>query len=207
MKGTWKTAAQTFPFSKASNGKGTKTSSKYIKVYSIAHCSSKYEGISKSKISKPGTFVGRGGGMHVQCVTLERVASKYFYMCKTRFPTTRLYQNPTISLRTTKASSLSSMPRLTRCSALLSTWIHFILLVCILLSLHWSCGFEFSLCIPHELFIQFPSSPGNRALKKASNRTVTSWPSSAAARAACSIMCFWPPYLRDGVHFLTPCAF
>lgn len=166
-KGNTENCSSNIPFSKASNKKDTKTSSKHIKVSRIDHYSSKHGGTSKSKISKSGRLGSRG-----KCM---------WHLLKPPVCQVALFDQVQLSPLNTDACYISHLYS----------------------SFHWSCRFEFSLRIP--LFIQFQSSPGKRALKKL--RTVTSWPSSAAARAARSIMCLWPPHLRDEVHFLPTHAF
>lgn len=96
-------------------------------------------------------------------------------MCKARLSTIRLYQNQTISPRTTKATSSCSLIR-SRCPL---TWLFFKPLFCVLTSLHWSHWLEFSLHHLVKLFVQFQSSLEHRAQNKP--RTVTSWSSSARA--------------------------
>lgn len=59
-KGNTENCSSNIPFSKASNKKDTKTSSKHIKVSRIDHYSSKHGGTSKSKISKSGRLGSRG---------------------------------------------------------------------------------------------------------------------------------------------------
>lgn len=50
----------------------------------------------------------RGGKKYMCYVSLWKVTFKYVFMYKIRFPTIRLYQNLTISLRTTKVFCLLS---------------------------------------------------------------------------------------------------
>lgn len=64
--------------------------------------------IALTKISKSRTLGEKKKCM--LCVILERVTSKYGYVCKARLSTIRLYQNQTISPRTTKAASSCSHP-------------------------------------------------------------------------------------------------
>lgn len=123
------------PSAKLPTEKGTKTSSKYIEVYRIDHSSSKHEGIFRSKISNQEHLGAGRGGMYVGMSLWKELHPSIPTCAKPGSPQPDCYQNLTISLRTTKAP-FAKLPCLTRGSSLLSTWIHFMLLACILPSLH-----------------------------------------------------------------------
>lgn len=94
------------------------------------------------------------------------MVTQVFLHVQNQVPHNQSVPESDLSLRTTKASCLSGCPVWPGAApSSQHGWMHFILWVCIL-SLCWSCGFEFFPCTPHELFIHFQSSPGNRALKK-----------------------------------------